>query len=165
MCTNEDEEDKIKEESVAGEDAEKKQLPPFTPKQYNSVANKANLTAISLISSHFEVKPAFFENTEANNLSFRHECKDPDFVAEEGVGIGFLTWYLEARSKRKKVLTVTTEYVVVYRNMKEENAAAVKAFVEKVGTFATYPYFRAHVSYLSWASETSLPILPVISTK
>ncbi len=41
---------------------------------------------------------------------------------------------------------------------------AVLVFVERVGKFATYPYFRAHCSQLSWESGADLPILPVIST-
>ncbi len=74
------------------------------------------------------------------------------------------TWSLTAERGDKTVVGTEANYLIFYSGLEECNEAAVKRFLSRVSRFAVYPYFRAHVSQLSWESSANLPLLPTIAT-
>lgn len=140
----------------------------ISPKAYNAVAGAAKLTFIMLLKSDFEVHPEYFqmqaEKQFSQKLMFGSEVDDPIYDKKKGSAAAEFTWILYQKVSRKKVLKLTVKYLIAYNNLEGQNAEAVCAFVKKLGKFATYPYFRAHASQLSWESGAELPILPIIHT-
>lgn len=141
---------------------------PFKPQDYNAVARKARLATINLLDCRFRAKKEFFDNREDENArdKYYRDCdiEEPQYDREHGLAGGRFTWKLHVKAGRKTVLSLATTYFIVYENLEDMNTNAVKAFVVRVGQFATYPYFRALASQFSWESGAELPILPVISS-
>ena len=138
--------------------------PPFSPAEYNAVARNAKILSIALMESTFEMKDEYFIDPKSHKFVFGSECKQTRYLAKRGIGLGHFICSVSVRHGRKKVLKVRLVYLIMYENLRDKNREAVLAFVELIGKFATYPYFRTHVSQLSWESGANLPVLPVIST-
>ena len=140
----------------------------YNPEDYNAVTQSARLATISLLDCKFVVKPGFFKDREEgeprHKFVYGHELEEPRYVPKRGLATGQFTWKVEVRVSRKKVLNLVATYLIVYENLEDMNAGAVSAFVERVGRYATYPYFRSLASQLSWESGAQLPVMPVISS-
>ena len=137
---------------------------PFSPAEYNAVVRNAKILSIVLKESTFEMKDEYFTDPKSHKFSFGTECKETRYLKKRGIGLGHFICSVSVRHGRKKVLKVRVVYLIMYENLRDKNREAVLAFVELIGKFATYPYFRTHVSQLSWESGASLPVLPVFST-
>jgi hypothetical protein len=134
---------------------------------YNRVARKAKLVGLTLKSSNFFCSSEYFTAKDSETppkLGYSSKMFDPAFSDERGVAKCEWKWCVSARAGRKKVLTIESTYLLIYENLEECEAAAVNRFMLRVGRFASYPYFRAHVSQISWESAAELPILPTIAT-
>lgn len=137
---------------------------PFSPAEYNAVARNAKILSITLMKSTFEMKDEYFIDPKSHKFVFGSKCKQTKYIAKRGIGLGHFICSVSVRHGRKKVLKVRLVYLIIYENLRDKNREAVLAFVKLIGKFATYPYFRTHVSQLNWESGASLPVLPVIST-
>lgn len=136
----------------------------LNPKEYNKLVAHARLQAIRLINSKYDIKPmavsASREDWDYNItnrlLDFHCDC---DALIISG------TWEYTANCnwKRKKLVTVTARYSVTYRLGSECDAEAARAFFERVGRFAAYPYFRGTFAMLTQQSGIMLHPLPMIS--
>ncbi|MHB2265059.1 hypothetical protein [Aliihoeflea sp. PC F10.4] len=130
---------------------------------YHRVVDNAELVSIQLIKSVFEVKPGFFgDPLVRQGLSVTVDIANIEFSAERGVAMAYLSFEVEARAKRKKLLGCTGDYLVIYEGLAGCDEKAVRAFVSKVATFAAYPYFRSYFATADWAATTQLPPLPVL---
>ena len=135
---------------------------------YSNVVAAANLEAVRLIRATFELAPEFdsvYPNPEAlaaGRLGFGGELKTSQLNAETGVAIGLFSWWIEANHGEKQLLNLNASYAITYTGLMGRDADAVRRFIDRVGRFAIYPYFRALASQFSWASETNLPILPLL---
>jgi len=141
------------------------------PATYSEVVHEARLRDILLVQSQFFVVPEFHAEKDAK-LSFKWDIGEPSFDPKAGVVSSMFQWVLEARSpaageddhtERPPLLTLSCHYFIVYDNLEDCDGEAAKAFVRRVGTFATYPYFRAFASQLAWASGTNFPPLPILT--
>ncbi|BBK31201.1 hypothetical protein STHU_18350 [Allostella humosa] len=138
----------------------------FATEEYNEVARSAKLRDILLIGSEFEVIPAYFEHNHdgeiVSKLGYNSTFTDFDF--DDGVATGKWIWSVTARARRKKTLSILATYLVAYDGLAGCSHRAVFIYMRRVSRFASYPYFRTHVSHLSWESGAGLPILPTISS-
>ena len=140
----------------------------FASEAYNQVARAAKLQAIMLTSSKFLLRPEFLASGGAKggqtNLSYGSTVHNISFNKEEGAASCDWKWSVTGTNKRKRTLSVEAVYIVIYDNLGGCEPEAVERFLRRVARFASYPYFRAHVSQISWESGANLPILPTIAT-
>lgn len=135
---------------------------------YNKVARNAQLRGIVLFESNFFMLPQYAievakEDTK-QELSFDSKYRELDVDIEGGGATCEWTWHVAAVLKRKKNLFIQAKYVLFYDGISECDKESISMFMRKVGKFASYPYFRAHVHHVSGEANASLPILPTIST-
>lgn len=135
---------------------------------YNEVVANAELADISLISLNFFVKPEYYSamSGDAEGRKVKLEFGDnfgAFFYKEDAAMLGGqFEWSIDANFGRKKLLNIKAEFLIAYRNVPNVGQSHMEAFVKRVGKFATYPYFRALVSQISWGSRVDLPVLPVL---
>jgi hypothetical protein len=140
----------------------------FAADAYNKVARSAKLRGIMLIRSNFFVLEEFLarqrSEDEKPSLSYGSSIKNVAFDAEKGIVSCEWTWNVTGRTGRKKSLFIQAVYLVFYDELIGCDPKAVDRFLRRVSRFATYPYFRAHVSQTNWESGAKLPIMPTIAT-
>jgi hypothetical protein len=141
--------------------------PAFDPEAYNIVARAAKLRRIALIRSNFAVLPEYFislNTKDAPKPRYAGEFGDYHFNAEKGQALCEWKWEISITKKRKKTLYIYVSYHLLYGGLENCDQDQVIRYMKRVGRFASYPYFRAHVSQLNWAAGVDLPPLPTIST-
>lgn len=144
--------------------------PALLAEEYNKVARAAALRQILLTQADFEMEPAFIatrvSEASANfKYSFSYAIKNAVYKEDTGLASCEYVWAVTVRDGgKKKALSIATRYYVLYDGIKGCDSDAVSLYLRRVARFATYPYFRAHVSQVSWESGANLPILPAIST-
>ena len=135
---------------------------------YNQVARNANLRAIALTGSRFNVTREFLNvrQSDGGEVKLKYGSSIEGTAFHENDGMASCTWQWEVAAKigRKKALSIQATYLAFYGGLSGCDEEAVVRFLHRVAKFATYPYFRAHVSHVSWESGLDLPIMPVIST-
>jgi hypothetical protein len=130
---------------------------------YNSVVDASELSNVLLISLTFSVDPEYYSDDGSDRkLRFDAEVDTPHFDSESGSATGLFHWFLEAKKGEEVQLSVKSSWYILYTGLKDQNEDAIRAFVERIGRLATYPYFRTLVSQITWASGTNLPIMPVL---
>lgn len=129
--------------------------------RYNHVVSAAQLRSVQMSSTAFKVKPDFFSDGENRKLSYTVIKGARHFSEENAVAMAFISFQVEAKIGRKKVLHCEAEYVVTYDGLFDCEEEAVLAFLDRVGPFTCYPYFRSLFASLDWAATTGLPPLPV----
>lgn len=141
----------------------------FDIEKYNAVVDAAELADVSLISCDFHIQPEYFEQKALQKdgagklkYSFGGTLGGFQFHSEEGLVGGEYAWNLTARAGRKHLAKLRCVYICYYTGLEGHDEAAAIAFLKRVGRFATFPYFRAFTSQISWNSGADLPILPVV---
>lgn len=137
--------------------------------EYNGLVRDAELMDIRLIDLKFNVKPQYFSALRDENEGKRRLDRAFDgFMSEifhqidiESLG-GQFDWSTEVKIGRKRLLKIEARYLVMYGNVPAVSDGVKEKYIQRVGKFATYPYFRSLVSQLGWESKTELPIMPVL---
>lgn len=130
---------------------------------YNAVVGAAQLADIILVSSNFKVEPGHFEAKAEKSFSYQLSDVKVTVNSEQGRAQGAFTWKVQATYAENTTFMLFATYIAVYVNVLHQQEDSIRAFVRRVGTFATYPYFRSHASHISWASKAELPTLPVLT--
>lgn len=144
--------------------------PALLAEAYNKVAKAAKLQLIMLTESSFTMQPEFvankskLEDGKKYKLSFGSSIANSVYKADSGLASCEWTWTVTAKAEKRKALSIQATYYILYDDVVDCEADAVNRYLRRVARFATYPYFRAHVSQVSWESGADLPILPTIST-
>ena len=153
---------KSKDRAKAAEETE-------VQKAYAKVVRSAELQDIKLLSSSFGVEMAYFEDGEIGHadgekLNYSYACEQPmvAYEATDGGLLGQFDWKVIVARDDTEVLTIRATYVAAYQCDEGLDEKATTKFVERVGRFATFPYFRALVGFYSNASSIEIPILPVL---
>jgi hypothetical protein len=136
----------------------------FDAGEYNRLVAHAKVQAIRLINSRYDIKPVALSAPKKDlvyNVSYRlldWHC-DGESLTLSG------TWEYTATcmDRRRKLLTVTAKYLVTYRLSAVCDVEAGRQFLERVGRFAAYPYFRSTFAILTQQSGIVLHPLPIIS--
>lgn len=144
----------------AAEDAE------FNHELYSQITVAARLRDIKLIKSEYSIKPEVFDALDdLKNMGFFGEPTGFFFNHDEGVLLGNYQWTCEVKLGRKKVLKFVSEYMVAYSGLNSFDEEYVRFYFEKVGRFATYPYFRSDFSHHASSSGIFLPPLPSLNER
>jgi hypothetical protein len=138
----------------------------FDHNAYKELTIAAQLRDIRLTNCEYAIKPEVFEALEdLENMVFFGEPSGFHFDGETGLMVGNYRWTAEVKLGRKKVLKLVSEYLIAYTGLSGFDEDYVRFYFEKVGRFATYPYFRSNFSYHSSASGIMLPPLPSLNER
>jgi len=138
----------------------------FDHELYSQVTVAARLRDIKLIKSEYSIKPEVFEALDdLENMGFFGEPTGFFFSDDEGVLLGNYQWTCEIKLGRKKVLKFVCEYMIAYSGLNGFEEEYVRFYFEKVGRFATYPYFRSDFSHHVSSSGILLPPLPSLNER
>lgn len=134
------------------------------PAEYNRLVAHAKVQAIRLISARYDMKPKALAGSR-DDWVYNVSNRLLDWHCDAQVLVLTGTWEYTATCTegRGKVLTVTAKYSVTYRLSAECDADAGRQFLERVGRFAAYPYFRSTFAVLTQQSGIVLHPLPIIS--
>lgn len=148
------------------DDNVKNQAPAFLAADYNRVVQSANLLSVQLIKTDFNVDEKFFDHKIKRSLVMNREYLKFVFDKKQKVVAGEFRFSFQTKGPVESVLSSSAEYLVIYEFAENDvNEAAAIDFCKRVGVFAAYPYYRALVAHLSWATNTNLPPMPVIATR
>jgi hypothetical protein len=138
--------------------------PTLDPAAYNRLVSHAKVQTIRLINSRYDVKPAALAESP-NDWDYNVSYQLLDWHCDNEALILSGTWgYIATCTKgRRKLLTVTAKYLVAYRLSAICDPDAGRSFLERVGKFAAYPYFRNTFAGFTQQSGIVLHPLPVIS--
>ncbi|MCR9129441.1 MAG: hypothetical protein NXI12_07965 [Alphaproteobacteria bacterium] len=134
----------------------------FDRDEYNRAVKAARLLDVALTASEFSVKGEYFSPSETpRRLSSDYTLVDCSFDGSHLILL--VRFAIEAKESNKKLLKCKCDYNVIYAfNEDDISEPAAKSFGNHIAQFTAYPYFRQHVSQLSWESGADLPILPVL---
>lgn len=142
------------------------QLDDFNNDVYASVTVSAILRDIKLVNCEYFIKPEVFDAIEdLENMGFSGDAAGFSHNPDSGDMLGTYRWVAEIKLGRKKVLKLVSEYLIVYTGLEGFDEFHVKCFFEKVGRFASYPYFRADFSHHTASSGIMLPPLPSLNER
>ena len=144
--------------------------------EYNKVVDQIEISAINLTSLDFDIKPSFFELFDDKKTKFSFDVgflniETPEFdglnsEVVEDVLSNFASAQLYAnvfmKNGRKTLFSLKAEYLLIYTNIAGCEPQAVEAFIERVGRFTCYPYFRSLFSTIDGCAGTRMPPLPVL---
>ena len=124
--------------------------PKLDPAEYNRLVARAKVQTIRLINSRYDMKPAALSGDREDwvyNVSYRlldWHCDSDDLVLSG-------TWEYTATciDGKRKLLKVTCKYLLAYRLSAPCDEEAGRQFLERVGRFAAYPYFRSTFAILT----------------
>lgn len=134
----------------------------FDKDEYNRAVKGARLHDVALTSSNFNVQKEFFEPSDkARKLSTDYELVDCSFDGQYLILL--VRFSIDAKESNRKVLKCRCEYNVIYSFAEPDiSEKTARSFGTHIAQFTAYPYFRQHVSQISWESGADLPILPVL---
>jgi hypothetical protein len=134
------------------------------PEAYNRLVAYAKIQAIRLVGTRFDIKPETL-STARDDLEYQISNQLIDWCCDNEAQVLNGTWEYTASCVvgRKKLLTITAKYLVTYRLSAICDEEAGHQFLERVGKFAAYPYFRGTFALLTQQSGVMLHPLPVIS--
>lgn len=134
------------------------------PAAYNRLVSHAKVQSIRLINSRYDLKPSALAGSR-EDWSYNVSYQLLDWHCDNEALMLSGTWEYTATCMqgRRKLLTVTAKYLVTYRLSAISDEAAGLSFMERVGKFAAYPYFRSTFAILTQQSAILLHPLPVIS--
>lgn len=128
---------------------------------YNAVVSSAELAVVLLTALDFKIDPVP-DPYVSRDLHYGGEVAVVTFDPSAGTATGMFHWWVEARYGALVALRCAAKYMVHYTGLANQDEDAAKAFVARVGRFASYPYFRALASQMSWESGANLPPMPVL---
>ena len=134
------------------------------PDDYNDVVARAVVSGIKLIKSSFDMRPEALDSKKPD----RSYAVEVDHVAEtydldSGRLFGVFRFTATCKVKRTKVLKVQADYLVSYKVSHPCEEVAALLFVERLGPFAAYPYFRALFGILTSHAGLVAPALPILA--
>lgn len=134
------------------------------PEKYNRLVAHAKIQAIRLVNTRYDIKPAAL-SASREDWEYNITQQLVDWQCDNDNMILRGTWEYRATCMdgKRKLLTVVAKYVVTYRLSDVCDEHAGHQFLERVGRFAAYPYFRGTFALLTQQSGIMLHPLPVIS--
>lgn len=84
------------------------------------------------------------------------------YEKDDGLLAGAFAWDVVVKKGNTKLLSAQATYMVAYGDVPDVDEEPAFAFVERVGRFATYPYFRSHVAHMASQAGADVPVLPVL---
>lgn len=130
---------------------------------YADVVEAASMRNIRLIKSEFTVDPESLGSDQRTwKRGFACVVASTNFNETRQMGSGLISAEAYCKAGRKKIVSLKCNYVVAYDIEGAPSADDVARFIERVGNFAAYPYFRAHFADVTAQAGINLPPLPVM---
>jgi len=130
---------------------------------YAQAVDSAHMRNIRLLKSDFLIEP---ESISGDRKAWKNgvgcRMSSSSYNQERKVLTALITANAYSKVGRKKIVSLKCEYAVAYDIQGAPDEAAVHRFAERVGTFAAYPYFRAHFATITAQAGISMPPLPVL---
>lgn len=136
----------------------------FSAKEYNFVAREANLEAILLTYSHFNLQLEQLARRKEWKLRHGRKIKSCHYSAESNSVAVLVEFTVTAKVGRATALKCMAEYAVFYEIPEGATEPAAQGFCRNVGMFAAYPYFRGLFAKLATEATVNLPPLPTIAS-
>lgn len=138
--------------------------PKINADAYNEVVARAVLAGIRCIKSSFEAKPDAYASASANRKYLvDYGLTHVRYDAEKNTLRGVLCFSAVWKSGRAREMVLNAEFLVDYDVKGRCSEDAAELFVQRLGPFAAYPYFRAlHAMLLDQAGLRSPP-LPILA--
>lgn len=134
------------------------------PKAYNELVAHARLQGLRLTGTKFDLRPhALVDDRDRWAYRITDALRDWHLDQEELLLRGQYAYTAECVEGRRKPVALSATYLVTYSLSAACEDDAAQAFLQRVGRFSCYPYFRALFGILTEQSGLQLPPLPVIS--
>jgi hypothetical protein len=134
------------------------------PKAYNELVAHARLQGLRLTGSKFDLRPhALVDDRDRWAYRITDALGDWHLDREELLLRGQYAYTAECVEGRRKPVSLSATYLATYRLSATCEDDAAHAFLQRVGRFSCYPYFRALFGILTEQSGLQLPPLPVMS--
>lgn len=130
--------------------------------EYSSAVEAAQLRDIRLIGCAFNSSPEAFIKSEGCKYVYGCEVSDSFYDDEAKLLTGWVNCDATTKIGRRKIMSLKATYLVVYDIDGEPLEEAALKFVQHVGCFAVYPYFRAHFAEVSSQAGLRMPPLPIM---
>lgn len=134
-----------------------------SPSEYSDAVSAAEMVSIRLIKSEFAVEPeGLGHDRSAWKRSYDCQVTRVSFDRTRRLLTGIVSADAVCKLGRRRLISLKSSYLLVYSVEGEPTDAAAESFVQRVGAFAAYPYFRAHFSDACSQAGVTLPPLPVL---
>ena len=139
--------------------------------RYNRVVAAADLDTIRIVAAEFRAAPAAHETLatldgEAAIAHVSHHVHDFTLDTEGGIGACGISFQLRVSAENAKdddLIRVNCDFEVLYRGLEGQDVYSVQRYIQRVGLYAAYPYFRAHIGHLAFLADViRIPVLPVL---
>lgn len=140
----------------------------FDQAKYAGVSQNAKLSELRLITVDYKVSTeALFNSLHELNpkFSFEGTASAFDFSADDGRVFGVYEWVAAVKAGRKNAIRSKCSYFLIYSGLQEHDPEYVRLYFEKIGRFASYPYFRAQFASDVASSGVFLPPLPSLTER
>ena len=117
----------------------------------------------------FNIDPSYHKEKGDKNTGLKNSfhCTIVDFYFsnEKGFLSAEMNWVLTIKKGNKHLLKCSVTYAIMYSDVIDLGDGRVEvyeAFINRVGKFATYPYFRSITSHLGNEARAGIPIMPIL---
>ncbi len=132
-------------------------------RSYDHAVAAAEMRNIRLIRSDFLVEPqGIGGDRTAWKMGYACKLTEARFDPDRSRATGLVVAEAWCKLGSRKIVSVKASYMVAYDIQGDVEPDAAEQFVKRVGTFAVYPYFRAHFAELTSQAGVSLGPLPVM---
>jgi preprotein translocase subunit SecB len=139
--------------------ADKKKV--ISPEVYGDIVERAHLVDVKLTDSNFTIRPQFFGANE-EELRYSYDCDLTSRHVNNDLLMGMFVLATTVKYSRKIVLKSRANYLIVFRIDGKPNEDAALLYLERVGAFGCWPYFRSHFANLCSDAGAVVPPLPIM---
>lgn len=130
---------------------------------FNEVVASARLLGLRLTGSNLNVKPeAIAEERDKWTYNIAAALEDWHLDCDTRTLRGYFAYKVACVENRRRPVTLSATYLATYRLSRDCVEESAIAFLNRVGRFSAYPYFRALFAILTEQSGLQLPPLPVM---
>jgi len=131
---------------------------------YNKLVRTARLRFVTLENIEFKILPEVLapENRDLLKREVDARTKVLRSGSEGGTCIANITWSIDSKLNKRRVVRCRASYVISYDGMKDCSEDTIGVFIDNVGKQATYAYLRSLYANLDWAANLGSSPLPII---
>jgi hypothetical protein len=120
---------------------------------------------IQMISSHFNADPTYYSHRDESRLKLNNHILGAWVDDDDAEVVACIFRYeAKAKVKRKDAFYLKCDFLVAYTIPSGVELENAKAYCQRAGLFAAYPFFRAYFSHVNGLANLDLPVLPVLNT-
>jgi hypothetical protein len=138
---------------------------------YSKVVKRASLENILLTASSFRVSHEYSQAVQDGVKRYlANSVQDTHFDAESNLLVGKVQCrvWMNRKGKEadhgpseKSIFSVVASYVVIFEVPGEHKQDVLNVFMDRMGPFSVWPYFRGHVARVASEANLDVPILPI----